>query len=573
MKNTEEAIRLHQTGDLLNAKMLYELELQSDPANEICLNNLASLEAEIGNTRLAIQYYKKLLVIKPLNLKALIAIAYSYQLLNENSNAKSFYLKALNLDPFNFNILTNFGLFLKHSKQFKEAKEIFFKALDIEPNNIQLLNNLGNLLSDLGELDQALKLFNQAIVLDETNPILLNNVAKIYSEKYQHKQALKYYDFALQINPSYSRAWAGKGSVLRDLGMVDDAIICFQKAVDIEPESLIARINLTGAYIASSNPDSQKIAEAEKTLRLQLHQTYSNPSVSTNKTAFSFFAFKHHLEQAKYLIANQHPLPGIEKFVAFADEIIEDASANLHSKILISSNDYLKIYDYLSSYHIYKPKEIATAGLNPNNDWAGFEKHYFDNPHQIIYIDNLLSEEALKSLYRYCLFSKVWLTEYENAYLGAFAYSGFISKLHLQIADDFRKKMPRVFGEFKLSHLWAFKYDSVLGTGINVHADPAKVNVNFWLTPDQFNLEPNCGGLKVYRKKSPENWTFSEYNNSKERIYKFLDSDSLGNETIPYRCNRAVIFNSSLFHETDKINFVDTYEGRRINMTYLFGQK
>ena len=33
------------------------------------------------------------------------------------------------------------------------------------------------------------------------------------------------------------------------------------------------------------------------------------------------------------------------------------------------------------------------------------------------------------------------------------------------------------------------------------------------------------------------------------------------------------IFNSDYFHETDKINFKDSYEARRINITYLFGDR
>ena len=37
--------------------------------------------------------------------------------------------------------------------------------------------------------------------------------------------------------------------------------------------------------------------------------------------------------------------------------------------------------------------------------------------------------------------------------------------------------------------------------------------------------------------------------------------------------NRAVIFNSNLFHETDKIDFKDGYENRRINVTMLFGKR
>jgi hypothetical protein len=37
--------------------------------------------------------------------------------------------------------------------------------------------------------------------------------------------------------------------------------------------------------------------------------------------------------------------------------------------------------------------------------------------------------------------------------------------------------------------------------GIDLHADPAAVTVNLWLTPDKANLDPASGGLIVYKKK------------------------------------------------------------------------
>jgi hypothetical protein len=43
--------------------------------------------------------------------------------------------------------------------------------------------------------------------------------------------------------------------------------------------------------------------------------------------------------------------------------------------------------------------------------------------------------------------------------------------------------------------------------------------------------------------------------------------------TIPYRANRAVIFDSDLFHETDRIEFRDGYKNRRINITMLYGRR
>ena len=58
-----------------------------------------------------------------------------------------------------------------------------------------------------------------------------------------------------------------------------------------------------------------------------------------------------------------------------------------------------------------------------------------------------------------------------------------------------------------------------------------------------------------------------------DEAYKFLNEKNAGCENIPYKFNRAVLFNSGYFHETDKINFKDGYESRRINITYLFGTR
>ena len=66
---------------------------------------------------------------------------------------------------------------------------------------------------------------------------------------------------------------------------------------------------------------------------------------------------------------------------------------------------------------------------------------------------------------------------------------------------------------------------------------------------------------------------FQQYNRKTNEIYKFLNDNNAHCTNIPYKFNRAVLFNSAYFHETDKINFIAGYESRRINITYLFGNR
>ena len=105
-----------------------------------------------------------------------------------------------------------------------------------------------------------------------------------------------------------------------------------------------------------------------------------------------------------------------------------------------------------------------------------------------------------------------------------------------------------------------------------MHADEAAVNVNIWLTPDEANLDPTSGGLVVYTVKPPKDWDFELYNRDTDFVYERLIKPSdFANVTIPYRENRAVIFDSALFHATDKFAFKKGYKNKRINLTLLYG--
>ncbi len=120
--------------------------------------------------------------------------------------------------------------------------------------------------------------------------------------------------------------------------------------------------------------------------------------------------------------------------------------------------------------------------------------------------------------------------------------------------------------------MWAFKYDSRL-SGIPIHADFAAVNVNFWITPDEANLNPDGGGLGVWDQEAPLDWDFAAYNKNEPAIRQFLKDSGAKMVNVPHRQNRAVMFNSDLFHETGTLNFKDGYENRRINVTMLFGRR
>ena len=147
---------------------------------------------------------------------------------------------------------------------------------------------------------------------------------------------------------------------------------------------------------------------------------------------------------------------------------------------------------------------------------------------------------------------------------------GFSSRLLLGIAAELRTRMPRVMRGHPLQTMWGYKYDARY-SGIGVHADVAAVNVNFWITPDAANLDPDSGGLVVYTHDAPRDWDFRRLNRENAEIHRYLESVKSEKIKVPYRANRAVIFASDLYHETDSFRFRPGYENRRVNITMLYG--
>ncbi len=187
-------------------------------------------------------------------------------------------------------------------------------------------------------------------------------------------------------------------------------------------------------------------------------------------------------------------------------------------------------------------------------------------------IDNFLTAEALEKIREFCRCSTVWRVSYESGYLGTIPEHGFASPLLAQIATELRDKFPEIIGDHRLRNFWGFSYDSRL-KGIGIHADQAAVNVNFWITPDEANLDPETGGLIIWDVASPEDWDFRKYNTDGPAMRAFLARTGSKAVREPYRANRAVIFDSDLFHETDAIAFKDGYVNRRINITMLYGRR
>ena len=284
------------------------------------------------------------------------------------------------------------------------------------------------------------------------------------------------------------------------------------------------------------------------------------------------FKLQHDIEQMRYLL-KKRKLP--KKF----KEDISRYTAGLalcrkigtdFIPLIPSLKEYLGP-NYGTLFHLFIPGKTEKFALNQRQDFAFIEQEYLALKNPIVVIDQVLSKASLRKLRKMILESAIWHDIKPNAHLGARLTYGLSSPLVFQIAAELKQKLPKVFAGLSLKQVWAFKY-APKNSGIETHSDGGLVNLNMWLTPDEDNIDPSTGGMAIYERRRPTSWTLNQANgyDNLSAVKRLVSQPKVKRIAVPYRFNRGVLFDSRLFHETDRFHFRDTYVGRRVNLTFLF---
>lgn len=348
---------------------------------------------------------------------------------------------------------------------------------------------------------------------------------------------------------------------------IDEAIKIYRSVLHDDPDNVVV-LNETGRIFLLQN-NYAKAAEAfgkAASLKPELAFLHRNLAATLSQMGLLEKSFAAYRKYADITHASER--------ASLRDEPVTSHKA-LHDQ---EQFDYLhgkagaKHHTGRPDFVIQPAARVESSAINPNiSAHRLFETWQHADP-KLLVIDDLLTDEALQRLRQFCWGSTVWNRVYKNGYLGALPEHGFGSPLLAQIIEELRDVLSPIVGNLPLLQFWAFKYSSKM-KGVDLHADFSAININLWITPDEATDDPDGGGLVIWDKPAPLDWDFKTYNQNEHAAREFLAASGAKPTTIPHRSNRAIIFNPSLFHETDRINFKPGYINRRINITFLFGRR
>jgi tetratricopeptide (TPR) repeat protein len=350
---------------------------------------------------------------------------------------------------------------------------------------------------------------------------------------------------AIQLAPMRAATHTNLGTALKRLDRLDDAVACFREA---------------SALLRGYPPRADALIEPGQA------------------EIFRFAAplkLRHDIAQLDYLIENGALPPSFGATVDAYRTVLDELDDGRDPAMLRPLNAS-QIARLGATYNrlVYRPPDEAPSScLNPALDAARIEAAYDAASPPIVVVDDLLSDAALAAIRRFCLEATIWFDcKQAGGYLGAYLHDGFDAPVLIRLAHDLRTRLPNLLGPHSLAQAWAFKY-APGGTGTRPHADDAAVNVNLWITPDEARRDGTPGGLRLHDVAVPEGWSFGAYNRDPAALNALVRAAGRAALDVPYRCNRAVIFDSRLIHETLPYDFRSAYAEHRINLTLLFGER
>ena len=353
-----------------------------------------------------------------------------------------------------------------------------------------------------------------------------------------------------------------------ELGQYDEAFRHASAAVESEPSSapardLLAKVNLALGDYASALSDYDTLAALCREQRPAPPELYSIPA---------HFALRN-LEQLDHILTENRDKQSsagalTEKFDGLRRglaDVIDGAngeapwvSVNGISSRILADPPFVKV-----------PEEKLPSYLNTDVDYEPIQKAISTGQLKAEVIDDFLNPDALEQVRKFCLESTVWRHPYKFGYVGAFPQDGFASISLFAVAEQLQTALGEAFDGYQLAQWWAFEYDARL-PGTDIHGDDADFSLNLWITPDSANLDPGKGGLVVWDKTAPSDWSFDDYNSGGDRVRQYLRDTNAVSDVIPYRANRAVLFKGHLFHQTDEFKFAPGFANRRRSLTFLF---
>jgi len=246
----QQAVALHQKGELARAQAIYDEVLRTQPLNFDALHLSGALARQQGDPQRALDLIDGALAIDSRRAIAHCNRGVALQDLGRYDEALASFERALALQPDYAIALSNRGNALRHLGHIDRALESYDAALRLSPKYAEALCNRAVALQTLGRHEAALDSFGAALAVRPEYPEALYGAAVSLLALGKPADALEGFERALHIQPEYAEAWCSRGGLLLRAQDHEEALSSFQDALAVRPRYARAQLGLANTLRA-----------------------------------------------------------------------------------------------------------------------------------------------------------------------------------------------------------------------------------------------------------------------------------------------------------------------------------
>jgi predicted O-linked N-acetylglucosamine transferase (SPINDLY family) len=257
-------------GELARAADALERLTALRPLDAAAQRRLATAWLEMGRAGDASRVLRTAIDLEPSNVRAHNNLGKALLQLGAVADAIGCFEAALELDPRHALAHHNLGHALRARGDLERAQAAFERALALEPRLFDAWVSRGAVLTELRRFEAALRCYDGALALRPGDAEVLYAKAAVLRKLNRHAEALEVLDVLLASDPAHVGGWCARGLVAHEMGEYDAARGAYRRALELDPDCVLARSRLLAAMIPSVPATALEAIEARREFAAEL---------------------------------------------------------------------------------------------------------------------------------------------------------------------------------------------------------------------------------------------------------------------------------------------------------------
>ena len=182
-------------------------------------------------------------------------IAQGHWAAGDPQKARHHFLEELRAQPGDIEVLLDTGILLLELNQLESAKEKFNRILELDNTHCLAHHYLGELHLHQEKWTQAVECFHRALDLNPAHQGAHYRLGECYLHMGQPANAREHLLAELDASPDQPEVLLDLGCLLLEVDQLTDAMICFERLIDLNPNDYVAYHNLSLCYYLSGLAD------------------------------------------------------------------------------------------------------------------------------------------------------------------------------------------------------------------------------------------------------------------------------------------------------------------------------